>query len=226
MDAMKRKDGAILDARKKVSSSSSSSRAKSSPRSLEDWNEKSTISKTAKGERANALKEEGNELFKRGDLKKAEEKYSESLDIEQNNAFVLSNRAIVRLKLGKLEACVNDCEKSLEILKTGDDDDDDDDDTNILIVKREEERESCCCFCISFKVGFVVVSSSSSFSISLRSMTTKSLTRYSFFSGANDFPAFEFICDNIQRIFSFFSSFSIALVLCSLNVCDSVYRRR
>jgi len=141
VDAMKRKDGAILDARKKVSSSSSSSRAKSSPRSLEDWNEKSTISKTAKGERANALKEEGNELFKRGDLKKAEEKYSESLDIEQNNAFVLSNRAIVRLKLGKLEACVNDCEKSLEILKTGDGDDDDDDDTNILIVKREEERE-------------------------------------------------------------------------------------
>ena len=64
---------------------------------------------------AERLKEEGNELFKRGLVLEAEVKYSESL-AKQTGVSTLANRAMALLKLGRATECECDCTEGLRLL--------------------------------------------------------------------------------------------------------------
>ncbi|KFQ20274.1 Mitochondrial import receptor subunit TOM34, partial [Mesitornis unicolor] len=71
--------------------------------------------KTAPGsERARTLKEEGNELVKKGNHKKAVEKYSESLKLNQECA-TYTNRALCYLNLKQYKEAVQDCTEALRL---------------------------------------------------------------------------------------------------------------
>ena len=52
--------------------------------------------------------------FRRGEYAEAEASYTKSLQGKETAA--LSNRAMVRLKLGKAEACAKDCQRSVDLL--------------------------------------------------------------------------------------------------------------
>ncbi|NXJ16676.1 TOM34 protein, partial [Odontophorus gujanensis] len=65
-------------------------------------------------ERARALKEEGNELVKKGSHKKAIEKYSESLKLNQECA-TYTNRALCYLTLKQHKEAVQDCTEALRL---------------------------------------------------------------------------------------------------------------
>ncbi|KFO12444.1 Mitochondrial import receptor subunit TOM34, partial [Balearica regulorum gibbericeps] len=70
---------------------------------------------TAAGtERARTLKEEGNELVKKGNHKKAVEKYSESLKLNQECA-TYTNRALCYLNLKQYKEAVQDCTEALRL---------------------------------------------------------------------------------------------------------------
>eukprot|EP01138_Halocafeteria_seosinensis_P004788 gb/GECG01004896.1/.p1 GENE.gb/GECG01004896.1/~~gb/GECG01004896.1/.p1 ORF type:complete len:664 (+),score=109.34 gb/GECG01004896.1/:1-1992(+) len=62
------------------------------------------------------IKKEADSLFKRGQHKKAADLYSKCLDMEQNFAGALANRAACYWKIRNLGACVKDCTRILEIL--------------------------------------------------------------------------------------------------------------
>ncbi|NXT83759.1 TOM34 protein, partial [Zapornia atra] len=65
-------------------------------------------------ERARTLKEEGNELVKKGNHKKAVEKYSESLKLNQECA-TYTNRALCYLTLKQYQEAVQDCTEALKL---------------------------------------------------------------------------------------------------------------
>ncbi|NXJ79619.1 TOM34 protein, partial [Trogon melanurus] len=65
-------------------------------------------------ERARKLKEEGNELVKKGNHKKAVEKYSESLKLNQDCA-TYTNRALCYLSLKQYQDAVQDCTEALRL---------------------------------------------------------------------------------------------------------------
>uniref|UniRef100_A0A8C0AMT3 Translocase of outer mitochondrial membrane 34 n=1 Tax=Buteo japonicus TaxID=224669 RepID=A0A8C0AMT3_9AVES len=65
-------------------------------------------------ERAQTLKEEGNELVKKGNHKKAVEKYSESLKLRQECA-TYTNRALCYLTLKQYKEAVQDCTEALRL---------------------------------------------------------------------------------------------------------------
>uniref|UniRef100_A0A663N485 Translocase of outer mitochondrial membrane 34 n=1 Tax=Athene cunicularia TaxID=194338 RepID=A0A663N485_ATHCN len=69
---------------------------------------------TAGMERARTLKEEGNELVKKGNHKKAVEKYSESLKLNQECA-TYTNRALCYLALKQYKEAVQDCSEALRL---------------------------------------------------------------------------------------------------------------
>lgn len=66
------------------------------------------------------LKEEGNELFKKGDYVEAEDIYSQALLkcpalYQKERAILYSNRAATRLKQDKTEPALADCTKAIEL---------------------------------------------------------------------------------------------------------------
>ncbi|NXS13051.1 TOM34 protein, partial [Neodrepanis coruscans] len=65
-------------------------------------------------ERARTLKEEGNELVKKGNHKKAVEKYSESLKLNQECA-TYTNRALCYLTLKQYKEAAQDCTEALKL---------------------------------------------------------------------------------------------------------------
>ncbi|NXX50052.1 TOM34 protein, partial [Tricholaema leucomelas] len=65
-------------------------------------------------ERARTLKEEGNELVKKGNHKKAVEKYSDSLKLNQECA-TYTNRALCYLFLKQYKEAVQDCTEALRL---------------------------------------------------------------------------------------------------------------
>ncbi|NXB03568.1 TOM34 protein, partial [Cnemophilus loriae] len=65
-------------------------------------------------ERARRLKEEGNELVKKGNHKKAVEKYSESLQLNQECA-TYTNRALCYLALKQYKEAAQDCTEALKL---------------------------------------------------------------------------------------------------------------
>ena len=132
VERAKRKDGSLLERKKERGENSTekptTTLERKSERDAEETTEKAHF----------LLREKGNECFKRGKLDEAEKIYTESLNAKET-AAVLSNRAMVRLKLGKLKACVKDCARSLDLLAK-DDDDDDKSKKEALMVKTYQRK--------------------------------------------------------------------------------------
>ncbi|XP_044309492.1 tetratricopeptide repeat protein 1 isoform X1 [Varanus komodoensis] len=66
------------------------------------------------------LKEEGNEQFKKGDYKEAEDSYAKALQVcpaccSTERSILYSNRAAARMKQDKKETAIKDCSKALEL---------------------------------------------------------------------------------------------------------------
>ncbi|XP_004585896.1 mitochondrial import receptor subunit TOM34 [Ochotona princeps] len=76
---------------------------------------KSRVPSAGDVERARALKEEGNELVKKGNHKKALEKYSESLSFSNLESATYSNRALCHLVLKQYKEAVKDCTEALKL---------------------------------------------------------------------------------------------------------------
>uniref|UniRef100_A0A8C8VGI1 Mitochondrial import receptor subunit TOM34 n=1 Tax=Pelusios castaneus TaxID=367368 RepID=A0A8C8VGI1_9SAUR len=70
---------------------------------------------TAGTERAKTLKEEGNELVKKGNHKKAIEKYSESLKLSNQECTTYTNRALCYLSLKQYKEAIQDCTEALKL---------------------------------------------------------------------------------------------------------------
>ncbi|XP_003225261.1 tetratricopeptide repeat protein 1 [Anolis carolinensis] len=81
------------------------------------------MSEEEKQERRNKsikLKEEGNEQFKKGDYKEAEDSYSKALQVcpascKTDRSILYSNRAAARIKQDKKDIAISDCSKALEL---------------------------------------------------------------------------------------------------------------
>lgn len=65
--------------------------------------------------RAQALKEEGNSLVKKGEHRKAIEKYSQSIQLNPNEVTTFTNRALCFLSVKQHKEAVSDCEKALSM---------------------------------------------------------------------------------------------------------------
>ncbi|KAK2489637.1 hypothetical protein MC885_000311 [Smutsia gigantea] len=76
---------------------------------------KNTVPSTEDVERARVLKEEGNELVKKGNHKEAVKKYSESLSLSDLESATYSNRALCYLVLKQYKEAVKDCTEALKL---------------------------------------------------------------------------------------------------------------
>lgn len=65
--------------------------------------------------RAQALKEEGNALVKKGEHRKAIEKYSQSIQLNPNEVTTYTNRALCFLSVKQHRDAVTDCEQALNM---------------------------------------------------------------------------------------------------------------
>lgn len=61
------------------------------------------------------LKQEGNELVKRGCFQEAAEKYTQCLSLQPSECAVYTNRAICFLKLNRFEEAKQDCDSALQL---------------------------------------------------------------------------------------------------------------
>ncbi|KAM4841738.1 mitochondrial import receptor subunit TOM34 isoform 2-T2 [Thomomys bottae] len=84
-------------------------------KSKETATTKSRVPSAGDVERAKVLKEEGNELVKKGNHKKAIEKYSESLLFSNLESATYSNRALCHLVLKQYKEAVKDCSEALKL---------------------------------------------------------------------------------------------------------------
>ncbi|XP_012866549.1 PREDICTED: mitochondrial import receptor subunit TOM34 isoform X1 [Dipodomys ordii] len=84
-------------------------------KSKETTTTKSRVPSAGDLERAKVLKEEGNELVKKGNHKKAIEKYSESLLFSNLESATYSNRALCHLVLKQYKEAVKDCSEALKL---------------------------------------------------------------------------------------------------------------
>lgn len=66
---------------------------------------------------AEQLKNSGNKCFKEGDYEGAETLYSQAIQKNSANPLLFTNRANARLKLEKWEGVIDDCIRSIELLK-------------------------------------------------------------------------------------------------------------
>lgn len=66
---------------------------------------------------AEQLKNSGNKYFKNGDYEEAEALYSQAIQKNSANPLLFTNRANARLKLEKWEGVIDDCIRSIELLK-------------------------------------------------------------------------------------------------------------
>merc|ERR1719420_823403 len=64
---------------------------------------------------ADTEKEKGNEAFYARDYEEAEAYYTRSIHFNPTDASIWSNRALVRLKFGKAQEALKDCNKALEV---------------------------------------------------------------------------------------------------------------
>uniref|UniRef100_A0A8C4N9M7 Translocase of outer mitochondrial membrane 34 n=1 Tax=Equus asinus TaxID=9793 RepID=A0A8C4N9M7_EQUAS len=84
-------------------------------KSRETTTAKNRVPSAGDVERARVLKEEGNELVKKGNHKKAIEKYSESLSFSNLESATYSNRALCYLVLKQYKEAVKDCTEALRL---------------------------------------------------------------------------------------------------------------
>lgn len=66
---------------------------------------------------AEQLKNSGNKCFKNGDYEGAETLYSQAIQKNSANPLLFTNRANARLKMEKWEGVIDDCIRSIELLK-------------------------------------------------------------------------------------------------------------
>ena len=110
LELAKRKDGSLLEEKKKrrEKASLTDTAARETTRKKEEEVKEEE-------EEDVLLRERGNMHFRRGEYAEAEASYTKSLQGKET-AAALSNRAMVRLKLGKAEACAKDCQRSVDLL--------------------------------------------------------------------------------------------------------------
>ena len=109
LELAKRKDGSLLEEKKKrreKASLTDKAAHETTRKEEEEFKEE---------EEDVLLRERGNTHFRRGEYAEAEASYTKSLQGKET-AAALSNRAMVRLKLGKAEACAKDCQRSVDLL--------------------------------------------------------------------------------------------------------------
>ncbi|XP_002721274.1 mitochondrial import receptor subunit TOM34 isoform X1 [Oryctolagus cuniculus] len=94
---------------------SENTRETAKSRSKENTTVKNRVPSAGDMERARVLKEEGNELVKKGNHKKAIEKYSESLLFSNLESTTYSNRALCHLVLKQYKEAVKDCTEALKL---------------------------------------------------------------------------------------------------------------
>jgi STIP1 family protein 1 len=66
---------------------------------------------------AEQLKNQGNARFKDGEYEQAEALYSQAIQKHSKNPLLFTNRANARLKLENWEGVIDDCIRSIELLK-------------------------------------------------------------------------------------------------------------
>lgn len=66
---------------------------------------------------AEQLKNQGNTKFKNGEYEDAESLYSQAIQKNSKNPLLFTNRANARLKLEKWEGVIDDCIRSIELMK-------------------------------------------------------------------------------------------------------------
>ncbi|XP_033042410.1 mitochondrial import receptor subunit TOM34 isoform X4 [Trachypithecus francoisi] len=88
---------------------------KAKSKSKETTATKNRVPSAGDVEKARVLKEEGNELVKKGNHKKAIEKYSESLLCSNLESATYSNRALCYLVLKQYTEAVKDCTEALKL---------------------------------------------------------------------------------------------------------------
>ncbi|KAF3919411.1 hypothetical protein ABW21_db0207793 [Orbilia brochopaga] len=64
---------------------------------------------------AEELKQAGNKFFQNGDWLSADKKYTQAIAIDPTNYTLFTNRALVRLKLGRYDDVINDCMSAINI---------------------------------------------------------------------------------------------------------------
>ena len=113
LELAKRKDGSLLEEKKKrrEKASLTDKAARETTRKKEE----EVKEEEEEEEEDVLLRERGNMHFRRGEYAEAEASYTKSLQGKET-AAALSNRAMVRLKLGKAEACAKDCQRSVDLL--------------------------------------------------------------------------------------------------------------
>jgi len=111
LELAKRKDGSLLEEKKKRREKASLT----DTAARETTRKKEEEVKEEEEEEDVLLRERGNMHFRRGEYAEAEASYTKSLQGKET-AAALSNRAMVRLKLGKAEACAKDCQRSVDLL--------------------------------------------------------------------------------------------------------------
>ena len=111
LELAKRKDWSLLEEKKKRREKASLT----DTAARETTRKKEEEVKEEEEEEDVLLRERGNMHFRRGEYAEAEASYTKSLQGKET-AAALSNRAMVRLKLGKAEACAKDCQRSVDLL--------------------------------------------------------------------------------------------------------------
>ncbi|KAL5119456.1 hypothetical protein ACEQ8H_002726 [Pleosporales sp. CAS-2024a] len=66
---------------------------------------------------AEQLKTAGNKCFKNGDYDEAERLYSQAIQKNSNNPLLFTNRANARLKLERWDGVIDDCIRSIELMR-------------------------------------------------------------------------------------------------------------
>ena len=110
LELAKRKDGSLLEEKKKRRE-----KASMTDKAARETTRKKEEEVKEEEEEDVLLRERGNMHFRRGEYAEAEASYTKSLQGKET-AAALSNRAMVRLKLGKAEACAKDCQRSVDLL--------------------------------------------------------------------------------------------------------------
>ena len=110
LELAKRKDGSLLEEKKKRRE-----KASLTDKAARETTRKKEEEFKEEEEEHVLLRERGNMHFRRGEYAEAEASYTKSLQGKET-AAALSNRAMVRLKLGKAEACAKDCQRSVDLL--------------------------------------------------------------------------------------------------------------
>ena len=110
LELAKRKDGSLLEEKKKRRE-----KASLTDKAAHETTRKKEEEFKEEEEEHVLLRERGNMHFRRGEYAEAEASYTKSLQGKET-AAALSNRAMVRLKLGKAEACAKDCQRSVDLL--------------------------------------------------------------------------------------------------------------